>query len=224
MKKTRKAISGNINTTTFSFGAPTEFPTITLNGDNIAGILDITDSEGNKWYEVDYLAQDLIYDNIKNTNINDPNNYQNSDDAPYILKTRQVQRRFVTRFLNNNTLQIQFGSGNISDIDAEILPNPSNVGLGLPFGKSKLTTAYSPLNFVFTNTYGIAPSNITLTIRYLTGGGVNSNIPSGDLTNINNTYIKFNVPGLNTTTANYVFNSVGVINEFAANGGKTEIQ
>lgn len=220
LKKTRKAISGNINTTTFSFGAPTEFPTITLNGDNIAGILDITDSEGNKWYEVDYLAQDLIYDNIKNTNINDPNNYQNSDDAPYILKTRQVQRRFVTRFLNNNTLQIQFGSGNISDIDAEILPNPSNVGLGLPFGKSKLTTAYSPLNFVFTNTYGIAPSNITLTIRYLTGGGVNSNIPSGDLTNINNTYIKFNVPGLNTTTANYVFNSVGVINEFAANGGK----
>ena len=63
---------------------------------------------------------------LKNTNINDPNNYQNSDDAPYILKTRQVQRRFVTRFLNNNTLQIQFGSGNISDIDAEILPNPSN--------------------------------------------------------------------------------------------------
>jgi len=220
LRKTRKAISGNINTSTFSFGSPTEFPTITLTGDNIAGIIDIVDEDNNKWYEVDYLAQDLIYDSIKNTNINDPNNYQDSNDAPYILKTKQVQRRFVTRFLNKRTLQIQFGSGNPSDKDVEILPNPSNVGLGLPFGKNKLTTAYSPLNFVFTNTYGIAPSNTKLTVRYLTGGGVSSNVPSGDLTKISNTYIKFNNSNLNTSISQNVLNSVGVINETAADGGK----
>ena len=220
LRKTRKAISGNINTSTFSFGSPTEFPTITLTGDNIAGIIDIVDEDNNKWYEVDYLAQDLIYDSIKNTNINDPNNYQDSNDAPYILKTKQVQRRFVTLFLNKRTLQIQFGSGNPSDKDVEILPNPSNVGLGLPFGKNKLTTAYSPLNFVFTNTYGIAPSNTKLTVRYLTGGGVSSNVPSGDLTKISNTYIKFNNSNLNTSISQNVLNSVGVINETAADGGK----
>ena len=42
-----------------------------------------------------------------------------------------------------------------------------NVGLGLPFEQNKLTTAYSPTNFVFTNTYGIAPSNTTLTSKIL---------------------------------------------------------
>ena len=220
LKKTRKAISGNINSATYSFGNPSEFPTIKLSGDNIAEIIDITDSEGNKWYEVDYLAQELIYDGIKNTNINDPNNYQDSGDAPYILKTKQVQRRFVSRFLDEKTLQIQFGSGKPNDIDAEIIPNPSNVGLGLPFEKSKLTTAYSPLNFIFTNTYGIAPSNTTLTIRYLTGGGVISNVPSNDLTTIDSQYIKFNNSNLNSSIAQTIFNSIGSNNEVAADGGK----
>lgn len=220
LKKTRKAISGTINTATYSFGNPTEFPTITLTGDNIAEIIDIKDNKGNTWYEVDYLAQELVYDGLKNINTNDPNNYQNIGDAPYILKTKQVQRRFVTRFLDEKTLQIQFGSGKPSDIDAEILPNPSNVGLGLPFGKSKLTAAYSPLNFIFTNTYGIAPATTTLTIRYLTGGGVVSNVPSGDLTKVSTSNVKFIKPNLNATTAQYIFNSLGSINENAADGGK----
>jgi len=220
LKKTRKAISGTINTTTYSFGNPVEFPTITLNGENIAEIIDITDSDGNKWYEVDYLAQELIYDNIKNTNVNEPNNYQNGGDVPYILKTKQVQRRFVTRFLNENTLQIQFGSGRPNDNDIEIIPNPSNVGIGLPFEKNKLTTAYSPLNFIFTNTYGIAPSNTILTVRYLTGGGVISNVPSNDLTVMNTSNVKFNKSGLTQNIAQYIFNSIGSNNNSAASGGQ----
>jgi len=220
LKKTRKAISGNINTTSFSFGNPTEFPTVIIKGNNISEILDIVDSDGNIWYEVDYLAQELIYDNIKNTNLNDPNNFQNEDNSPYILKTKQVQRRFVTRFLDETILQIQFGSGKTQDIDEEIVPNPSNVGLGLPFEKNKLTTAYSPLNFIFTNTYGIAPSNITLIVRYLTGGGVISNIPSNDLTNINTSTVKFLKSNLNPNTAQYIFNSITSNNEFAASGGQ----
>ena len=55
-----------------------------------------------------------------------------------------------------------------------LYPNPDNVGLGLPYTQDKLTTAYSPTNFIFTNTYGIAPSNTTLTVRYITGGGIAS--------------------------------------------------
>jgi hypothetical protein len=220
LKKTRKAISGTINTTSFSFGSPTEFSTVTINGTNIAGIIDIVDSDGNIWYEVDHLAQELVFDGIKNTNINDPNNYQNSDNAPYILQTKQVQRRFTTRFLNPTTLQLQFGSGNPSDNDENVIPNPSNVGLGLPFEKNKLTTAYSPTNFIFTNTYGIAPSNTTLTVRYLVGGGVESNVNANDLTVLNTSTVKFLKNNLNSTTSQYIFNSVASNNELAASGGQ----
>ena len=219
LKKTRKAISATINSTTFTFGSPQRFQTVDLTANNIIGILDITDSDGNVWYEVPHLAQETIYDNIRNTNTNDPNYYTDTD-VPYLLKLKKVQRRFASRFLNTTTLQIQFGAGTVADNDEEIMPNPDNVGIGLPFEKDKMTTAYSPTNFVFTDTYGISPSNTTLTVRYLTGGGVSANVPANDLTTINTSGITFinTNPGsdpLSQTT----FDSVAVNNPKAAAGG-----
>jgi hypothetical protein len=219
LKKTRKAISATINTTTFTFGNPTPFATVDINTDNIVGILDIVDSDGNIWYEVDYLSQETIYKPIKNTNTNDPNAYVNSGDAPYILKLEKVQRRFATRFINSGSLQIQFGSGIAYDNDEEITPNPFNVGIGLPSEQSKLTTAYSPSNFIFTKTYGIAPSSTTLTVRYLTGGGVESNVSANTITGIVNTPV-FLTPNLNATTANSIIGSIAVNNALAADGGQ----
>jgi len=219
LKKTRRASSATINTTTFSFGAPVPFSTVEITGEKIVGILDITDqTTGDTWYEVDYLAQETIFDSIKNTNTNDPNLSQYSGDTPYILQLKLIQRRFATRFLDSTTLQLQFGSGTTADNDAEIIPNPDNVGLGLPFGQSKLTTAFSPSNFIFTNTYGIAPSNTTLAVRYLVGGGVVANVPSNDLTNITGN-IQFLNSNLNGVTATTIFNSLAVTNPIAADGG-----
>ena len=219
LKKTRKAYSGTITSVQLSVGAPQEFLTYDISDNNIAGILDITDSNGEKYYEVDYLGQDLVYDSIKNTNVNDPNTYLDTD-APYLLQTKQVQNRFATRFLNATTLQVQFGAGNPNDTTEEVIPNPANVGLGLPFEQSKLTTAFSPTNFIFTNTYGVSPSNTTLTIRYYTGGGVQSNVLANTVTNLNSSGIKFLVGGLNSTTAQYVFDSLAANNPVAASGGK----
>jgi hypothetical protein len=219
LRKVRKAISSTINTTSFSFGAPQQFATVEVSSPNIVGVLDIVDSDGNTWYEVDYLAQDTVFDSIKNTNVNDPNLSQYQGDTPYLLQLKEVQRRFATRFLNSTTLQLQFGAGTSADTDEEILPNPDNVGLGLPFEIDKLTTAYAPSNFVFTKTYGIAPSNTTLTVRYLTGGGVSANVPSNTITSITTGNPQFLNNNLNTTTANTVFNSLAVTNLAAADGG-----
>jgi hypothetical protein len=218
LKKTRKSISSTINTTQFSFGAPQQFSTVEINAEKIIGILDVFDTDSNEWYEVDYLAQDAVYDSIKNTNPNDPNLSQYQGDTPYLLKLAQVQRRFITRFINSGSLQIQFGAGTATDTDEEIIPNSDNVGLGLPFEKTKLTTAYSPSNFIFTRTYGIAPSQTNLTVRYLTGGGVESNVPSNDLTNLV-ADISFLNSNLNSVTANNIFASLAVTNPTAADGG-----
>mgnify|MGYP000365273765 CR=1 FL=1 len=91
----------------------------------------------------------------------------------------------------NSASDSVLGAGNSGEADELIVPNPDNVGTGLAFSKDKLTAAYSPLNFMFTDTYGIAPANTTLTIRYLTGGGLSSNVASGTLTNFNTTGIFF---------------------------------
>jgi len=220
-KKTRKVISSTITSKNFTFTDPIPFQTIDINDTNIIGILDIVDSDGNTWYEVDYLAQEMVYDNIKNTNVNDPNNVADVGDVPYLLQLKKVQRRFATRLTSESNLQIQFGSGNPNDVDETVTPNPNNVGIGLPFEKDKLTTAYSPTNFLFSDTYGISPSSTTLTVRYLTGGGVNSNLGSDTITQITNTSnITFQQPNLNASTANYVFGSLSVTNPEAATGGK----
>jgi hypothetical protein len=218
LKKNRKAISANINTTTFTFGAPEQFSTININAANIVGILDIVDTDGNEWYEVDYLGQDTIYNSIKNTNPNDPNLSQYSGDTPYLLKLEQVQRRFTTRFISSGSLQLQFGAGNVDDTDEEIIPNPNNVGIGLPFEKNKLTAAYAPNNFLYTKTYGIAPSNTTLTVRYLTGGGAEANLEANSLTTLN-ANIQFLKSNLNAVTADTIFDSIAITNPEAADGG-----
>ena len=217
LKKTRNAVSATITSQTFNFTTPEQFTTINLSANNIIKILDVTDSDGHKWYEVDHLGQEMIFDSVKNTNINNPNN---NGDTPYILNLKKVQRRFATRFISRNNLQLQFGSGTSNDIDENITPNPNNVGLGLPTRQSKLTAAYSPTNFLYTETYGIAPSNTSLTVRYLTGGGVNSNVNSNTLTGISTTNVKFNQTNLNPTTANYIFSSLASNNPNPASGGK----
>ena len=217
LKKTRKAISATVNTTTFTFTTPQEFATVNLIDNDIIGVLDIVDSNGNEWYEVDYLAQEMIYKSIKNTNPNDPNYYTDGSNTPYLLQLEQVQRRFVTRVINETTLQLQFGAGTTADTDEEIVPNSNNVGLGLPFEKNKLTAAYSPTNFIFNNTYGIAPSSTTLTVRYLTGGGISANVQANTLTTFNGT---LNFTTYNLNGAQQYFDSFAVNSPKAASGGQ----
>lgn len=219
IKKTRKAISATINSTTLTFGSSKKYDSKTINSNNIIGILDVYDSEGNRWYEVPNLAQENVFDSIRNTNVNDPN-IEETNDVPYLLQLKQVQRRFCTRFSSPTALKLEFGAGSTGFTDEEIIPNPDNVGLGLPFQKNKLTTAFSPVNFVFTNTYGLAPSNTNLTVRYLTGGGLRSNVEANSLTIIDDTNVKFNNPNLsNDSLANLIFNSLASNNPKASDGG-----
>ena len=217
LKKTRTAISSKINTTEITVTSPTPFQTYNIENSNIIKILDIVDSQGNTWYEVDHLGQEMVFDSVKNTNINDPNS---GTDAPYLLKLKKSQYRFSTRFTSLNNLQLQFGAGSPNDTTEEIIPNPNNVGLGLPFKQDKLTAAYSPTNFLYTKTYGIAPSNTTLTIRYLTGGGVESNVEANTITSTTGFNKTFQTQNLNTITADYIFNSLNINNPNAATGGK----
>ena len=215
LQKSIKITSGDIQTTTFTFTDPTPLQTVQLPTNNIIKILDVIDSDGNEWNEVDYLGQETILNSIKNTNINDPNS---GKDVPYLLRLKQVQRRFVSRINNKGEMELQFGVGSPLDTTEEIIPNQNNVGLGLPFGKDKLTTAFSPTNFLYTDTYGIALSNTTLTVRYITGGGVQSNIPANDLISYNGT-LKFNNVNLNNSTADYIFSTFEFTNPEAAMGG-----
>jgi hypothetical protein len=223
LKKTRNSISSIIKTTTSTFGEVTRYPTITLNDSNIVEILDITDSDGNVWTEVPYLAQETVFEPIKNNSPFGPDVSAEGDieEVPFLLNLKKVSRRFVSRFKSPTELEIQFGAGtNQNNIAEVITPNPDNVGIGLPSSIDKLKTAFNPSNFLYTNTYGIAPSNTTLTIRYLVGGGVTANVDVNSINTIITAPTNFQNSNIsNTALAQSIFDSLLVNNAEAATGG-----
>jgi len=219
LKKQIKSYSGTIKTTNFTFNNPEQFPTVTINDSNIIQILSVTDSDNNQYYEVPYLAQDTIFDETLNISSNEPNYANENDNARFMLRLKRVPRRFVSHFNDDNNLILEFGGGVTSMLDENIIPNPDNVGLGLVDGISKLNQAYDPSNFLYTNEYGIAPSNTTLTIQYVVGGGIETNLPSDDI-NINSTINPFiNSYNLDSNLISTLENSIRFNNPQPSSGG-----
>ena len=219
LKKTAQASAGTLKSAEFTFTTPEKFATIQIQDTNIIEIVSITDSDGNRWYEVPYLAQETIFDPVTNTAANDPTLAQYNETTPYLLKTKKVPRRWVKRFKSDNTLEIQFGPGVSSNPDEIITPNSDNIGLGLPYGTDKLTTAWDPANFTYTKTYGVAPSNTTLTVQYLVGGGAESNVSVQSLTILDSGSVSFFGSGLDSTLQETVSGSLAFSNAEAATGG-----
>jgi len=225
VKKYIQAISADVKEVTKTVGSSQAFYTIDLSSDtNIISIESVVDNNGNKWYEVPYLAQEMVYIDYPNVDEYDPDLAQFKETVPYILKLLKTNRRFVTKVNEDLTMTLTFGGGDSSYSDELIVPSVKNVGLGLNNSISRIGESYDPTNFLKTTTYGQAPSNTTLTIRYLIGGGVESNVPSGDLTTV--VGISFDNDESNsimdTDRAVYEFakSSIAVENETPATGGK----
>ena len=127
---------------------------------------------------------------------------------------QRVPKRFVTRFTSTWQLQIQFGAGIAGQDDSILTPDPTNVGFGTVQGVSRIDYAFDPSNFLSTKSYGLAPSNTTLTIKYLVGGGVAANAPANTV----NTLVGYG--GTPTAVDDSQLSTVVFNNTLAAAGGR----
>ena len=219
LKKKVKAISAQIKTQTFNVGAPERFKTLSLDDANIIGIESIIDSEGNQYTEVPYLAQETIFEEVPNIEANDPELNQYSNQVPFLLRTKKVSKRFVTRFRSDRKLEIQFGAGATSGDDTTIIPNPDNIGLGIRDGRSLLDKSFDPSNFLYTKAYGEVPSDTTLSVKYLVGGGITSNASANTINRKGNVIMIPTQGGLNPAVLATAADSVAVNNPNPASGG-----
>ena len=205
LTKTVKAFSGEIQSTTFDVGSTERFPTFNLSEDGIIKILDIIDSDGNEYTEVPYLGQETVFDKVQNTDID-------NNVVPNILRLKKVPRRFVTRFTSQGVLQIQFGAGVLGSDESTFLPNPNLLNNSEPNSIGNFDKAYDPSNFLYSRSYGLAPQNTRLTVRYVTGGGVVSNVSSNTVT------VK---SGVTPTSEDVSYqDTLSFTNELPARGGK----
>jgi hypothetical protein len=212
-KKSVPAISAEIKEVNFIFNGVEKFSTANITDSNILQILSITGSNGANdiWYEVPYLAQSSIFQKIANPNFS-------TNQAPYLLQLQRVPKRFVSRILSDNTLQLEFGAGLSKDkTDSQIIPTAENIQAGSVPGISLLTNNYNEASVFFTQEYGLVPSG-SLTVKYLVGGGIQSNVPANDLTLIDTSFITFkNVPGPLSAS---VLDSVASANPLPSVGGR----
>jgi hypothetical protein len=221
LKKSVNAISGVVNSRTFTFNSPVPYTKVILNEPNLIEIIDAVDSDGNRWYHVPYLAQDTIFESVPNIPRNDKFLSMDREQSPYLVKLRKIPRRFTSRQVGDvGTFEIQFGAG-VSDLNDEILiPNPDLVSGNMKNTSNILVSDLNPANFLYTKTYGIAPSNTLLTINYTVGGGPQDNVASDTITRILNKSILIDESGLDSTLYSRVINSLAVTNSDPATGGK----
>ena len=215
------AQSGIRESEEFTFSNAKEFDKIVLSNEKVTEIVSVTDSNNNKYYQVPFLAQDTIFETEQNTTLNDPDLGEFETDTPYLLKLIKSSRRFTTYVRDDNKMELRFGSGISDNADEEIIPNPDNVGSSLGQGISRLDESFDPSNFLKTQTFGLAPSNTTLTVEYNYGGKVEDNVASNSITGFARKVYTISTEGLNGTKKASSESSIKITNEGPASGGSS---
>lgn len=208
------AVSGT--SATQSFSIPDEFVpfrTITLAKENITEIIRVVDSDGNDYYRVDSLTQDVVFKGILNV----------GEDGSLVkenLELLPAPRRYVKQTsVQTGLTTLRFGGGRADSLDDDIVPDPSELAIPL-FGKRTFSRfSIDPSSLLQTQTLGISPVNTTLTVEYRYGGGLTHNVAANTITSISKLLLKF-AGAPSPTVASQVRSSLEVKNLVDAAGGE----
>tara|TARA_R110002074_G_scaffold266789_5_gene439003 strand:+ start:541 stop:2337 length:1797 start_codon:yes stop_codon:yes gene_type:complete len=197
-------VSGFLSQNTVTVGDYERYKRVRIPAGNISEIISVTDSQGHEYFEVDYLAQDMVYKELPNVNFK-------NDNVPSVIKPYLVSRKYTLENDRQGTY-LQFGSGKAGE--SNVVANPQNVAIDL-FGKDYVTdTTFDPTRLSKNESLGVVPSNTTLTIVYRATNPSNSNIGVGVLNQTNNSKFEFeDVTSLNAGIVGDVKRSLEVSNE-----------
>jgi hypothetical protein len=206
-------ISGTEVAETFSISnTHVPFRTVTLSNENASDIISVTDTSGNRYYEVESLTQDIIYKGILNLSEDKELVKENMEliPAPYRFTVEMDPRTRMTT--------LRFGGGNADTLDDDILPDPSELSLPLYGKKTFARFAIDPNALLESQTLGIAPKNTTLRVSYRYGGGLDHNVGSNTIRSID--ILEINFPrAVSAADANSVRSTIDVKNLYDASGG-----
>ncbi len=207
-----RVVSGISLTEQVNIGSFQKFARVRLSTPNVSEILSVFDSDGNEYFEVDYLAQDIVYREIANSNYK-------SDNTPSIIKPFLVSRKFVVENVGASVL-LQFGSG--KEAANDLVSSPQSVSMNV-FGKTYTTAqSFDPTRLAENEALGIVPENTTLTVVMRTTNPGNSNLAVGQLVQVGQVFMEFeNRAILSAGLISDVRNSVEVDNEQPITGDVT---
>ena len=197
-------VSGFFTQKQITVGAYERYLRLRIPGSNISEIISVIDTEGNEYFEVDYLSQDIVYKELTNENFR-------NDNVPSIMKPVVVSRKFVVE-RDRNSAYLQFGSGKAGE--SNIVAEPQEIALDI-FGKDYVSdTTFDPSRLSKNENFGTVPSNTTLTVVYRNTNPVNSNVAVSGLNKVSKTIIEFaDRTALTTSKVQNIVNTLEVMNE-----------
>lgn len=211
--KTVGVVAGKSVVDSFTVTDFQQFRRIDLTQADVTEIISVVDSQGNEWFEVDYLAQDWIFTAATNVN-------SDGSDVPYVLKLQSAPYRFVSdRDIVSGITTLVFGSGDGVSFDDELVPNVASYALPLAGRRTFGTFSIDPQNFLRTRSLGLSPHNTVLTVTYRVGGGDESNVPARSVRQASSAKLSFSTTNLDAKKKGAVESSVGCINPVSMNGG-----
>jgi len=185
VRATGRVISGELSYMTYDVGNFRKFLSVDIENSNVVEVLEVTDSEGHKYIEVENLAQNVVYKAIKSKRTD-------KNLAPYLLKPFMASRRFTVEKSRFKTT-LQFGHGSDSEIKNPSVADPSDVILDV-YGKEYVSDpSFDPAKLNSTDKFGIAPANTTLSISYRVATSENMNAAPGAITQVGNAVFEFDV-------------------------------
>ncbi len=201
-------ISGRTARETQELGVFEKFRRIELATQDIAEILSVTDTEGNEYFETEFLSQDVIYKGVTNQIKED-----RDKGAIQILKPFTVPRRFIVERDKRTTL-LQFGASSDIKVNKDMIADPSSVVLKI-HGKNYISdSSFDPTSLIESDKFGVAPSNTTLTIVCRVNDSTSINASAGQIKTVTNPVYSFNdLASLAASTVNNVKKSIEVDNE-----------
>lgn len=220
LKKNVKARAAYTAVESFAFETAEPFSKITLSRNNVLSIESCTDTDGNIWYEVPYLAQDTVAEAIENTAKTNAIYSEFSNSTPFLLNLKKTSKRFIKRTTSANNTELIFGAGSVNLQNEDIVVT-QNALSSLFTDSSIADRVIDTRNFLRLDSLGETPFNTTLVVTYLYGGGVNSNVSSYTIDNIKSKNTSFNGKNLDGDISNFVLSNLRVSNLTPAIGGRS---
>ena len=182
VKAAGSIMSGVARTQAYTLGPFQRYRTIVLPASNVSEIVSVYDTQGNIYYEVENLSQDMIFRELSNAN------YKN-DSVVSILKPQLVSHKFVLTRNAFGRVVLQFGSGVEANVSEMATPQEAAMDI---YGKNYISkTTFDPTTLSRNENYGIVPSNTTLTVNYIVNDPSTRNTGTATVTKIGNVLYEF---------------------------------
>lgn len=213
IKKSARVISGENKQAILEVGDFKRFLKLKIPASNVSEIVSVVDENGNEYYEVDYLSQNVVFRPVINRD-----STTQTEGAQSIMKPFPVPRRFVVERTGPDVYLV-FGYGSESEIKKEKVADPSEIVLDI-LGKNYISNVtFDPSKLLTTEKFGVSPTNTDLTVTYRSNTQGNVNAAVGSVTTVINPNIEFfNPQNLEAEKMQYITRNIEVYNEQPING------